>query len=125
MSDLARYVYQSRHLKGGRLRWQAFHPSRESEDLSVFDIRDADVDAKEALDEEVATFERGRPKGRAELPMAAVEDAGLEYLRDDIPIARHANLRGFPVGGDEIVTKAARTQIAQVLALRATIGRLM
>ena len=121
MSELARFLFQKGHFSASvkRVKPAGFNPGNRP-DLSVFDVRAADEQVRRALGAEVAALQNRAVKARAEIMLSALDDLPLSFERDDVPLFRHGNILGFPVGDDE-ENRSARLELATALASRATL----
>jgi len=121
LADLARFLFQSGHFSAGagRVRPHGFNPGNRT-DLSTFDVQGLDDPAKQDLGDQVANLQARPLKARAELPLTALDDLPLEFVRVDMPIERHGNILGFPLG-DDAEAKSARLELATALANSATL----
>ncbi len=108
-----RYLYGRSQFTAGRVKYDAFRPPRDTDEVSVF-ITTGFNEAKIWGISDSARTDK-TPKARADLPVGVIESLkGLKVFKDDKP-EHHANIRGFPTDN------AMQKLVAKDLANKATL----
>ena len=109
---LTRFIFSKRHFSVEKkvVKYAAFMPPPDSEDLSVFRISSLSESEVWAIGRENVQGERTL-RARADLSAEVVDENNLEVIPDTNAHELHANITPFPTD------KSARDRIARKLAL--------
>jgi hypothetical protein len=115
--DLARFLTQSSHARGGKPRAAAFLPNPEDRESSVSRHGPEPPDRLWELGKAAAGARKLH--GAAIIKASSVRAAKLDVLASEPP-PRHASIRGWPWPDDNDLRRAQQKERALILASRTT-----
>jgi hypothetical protein len=118
----SRYLRQQNHYTAsmGRVKPRAFHPHPNDGKTSIFRVQGLTDGEIWALGDKHINLPSGSALlARAELSVEQITAIGLHVESAEPPL-RHANIRDWPVGKDERMSKAQELAASAILRLRVT-----
>jgi hypothetical protein len=117
-STLCRFIFQSNHFSGNRVKPGAFLPAPGKTRISMFFVDLMQTVEIWKLGDVVGSPRGKTPKARAEMHRDAihrVEDCKLQIEHDPQPHPRHVNVVGWPV--DKDAQKAVAIELCRLATL--------